>query len=276
MRNLQGANAILTGGSRGLGPYIARTLAQAGVNLALAARDETRLEAVRAEMEGLGVRALSIPTDVRLAEDRARLMERANAKLGQIDLLVNNAGVEPTGEFVRLDPSTIEDTFTTNLTACALLMRTALPGMLERGRGHIVNIASVAGKVPMPYDSVYSASKFALVGLSHAVREELRGSGVGVSVICPGFISDVGMFADAIAETSVSVPAIAGTSRPEQVASAVLRAIRNDVAEVIVTPLSGRPLISVSNISPSAGMTMMRQVGVVDVFRQIAERKAAP
>ncbi len=274
MRDLRGANAILTGGSRGIGPHIARALAREGVNIALAARDEQRLEAVRAEVEQLGVRALSVPTDVRLPEDRARLVDRASSELGPIDLLVNNAGVEPSSEFVRLDQPVIEDTISTNLTACLLLMRMVLPGMVERHRGHVVNMSSVAGKVPVPYDSVYSATKFALVAITHAVREELRGSGVGISVICPGFVSDVGMFADAVAETGVSVPAIVGTSRPEQVVATVLRTIRDDVAEAIVTPLSGRPLVAVSNLSPTAGMLMMRQVGVVDVFRQIAERRA--
>ena len=169
MRDLRGANAILTGGSRGIGPHIARALAREGVNIALAARDEQRLDAVRAEVEQLGVRALSVPTDVRLPEDRARLVDRASSELGPIDLLVNNAGVEPTSEFVRLDPTAIEETISINLTACVLLMRMVLPGMVERHRGHVVNMSSVAGKVAVPYDSVYSATKFALVGITHAV-----------------------------------------------------------------------------------------------------------
>ncbi|OGO51273.1 MAG: hypothetical protein A2148_00265 [Chloroflexi bacterium RBG_16_68_14] len=275
MRDLRGANAILTGGSRGIGPYIARALAREGVHIALAARGQERLEAVREEVEELGVRALTVSADIRLPEDRARLVDRVSAELGPIDLLINNAGVESTSEFVRLDPLTIESAIATNLTAAVLLMRMVLPGMVERRRGHVVNIASVAGKVPLPYDAVYSATKFGLVGLSHAVREELRGSGVGVSVVCPGFVANAGMFADIVAETGVRVPAIAGMSPPEQVAATVLRVIRYDVAEAVVTPLSGRPLLAVSYLSPTAGMAMMRQTGVVDTFRQIAQRRAA-
>ncbi|MEX0785233.1 MAG: SDR family NAD(P)-dependent oxidoreductase [Dehalococcoidia bacterium] len=274
MRDLRGANAVLTGGSRGLGPHIARALAGAGVNIALAARDQARLLAVQEELRAHDVRTITVETDVCSADDRARLVERATSELGAIDVLINNAGIEPTGEFARLDPAIIESAIATNLTSCALLMRAVLPGMIERGRGHVVNIASLAGKVPIPYDSVYSATKFGLVSLSHAVRGELRGTGVGISAVCPGFVSDAGMYADAAAETGVSAPAIAGTSKPEQVVKAVLRAIQHNVAEVIVAPLSGRPLVSIAGIAPNVGQLMMRQTGVVEMFRQVAVRRA--
>ncbi len=273
--NLKGANAIVTGGSRGIGPYIARALARQGTNVALAARDAERLETVRNEIEGLGVKALSIPTDVNLADDRRKLIELASSGLGEIDLLVNNAGIEPTSAFVDIDESRIVDTIDTNLTSCLLLMRAVLPAMVERGKGQVVNIASMAGKIPIPYDSIYSATKFALVGASHAVRSELRGTGVGVSVICPGFVVDAGMYADAVDETGVAAPAIAGTSRPEQVANAVVRAARHDVAEVIVTPLSGRPLAAAAAVAPSIGQVMMRLTGVQGAFKHMADQRAA-
>ena len=274
MRDLKNANAILTGGSRGIGPYIARALAREGVNIALAARDQQRLEAVREEVAGLGVKAVSVPTDVRSPDDRAHLIEQASSELGPIDLLVNNAGIEVTSEFAQLDPADIEDSIAINLTASVLLMRMVLPGMVERRRGHVVNMASLAGKLPMAYDSVYSATKFALVGLSHAVREELRGSGVGVSVICPGFVSDAGMYVDGVVEHGLEAPSIAGTSKPEDVAAAVVRVIRRNVAEAIVTPLSGRPLVAIGGVFPGVGMAMMRRTGVIAMFRQVAERRA--
>lgn len=274
MQDLRGANAIVTGGSRGLGPYIARALAGEGMNIALAARNAEQLEVARTELDKLGVRAVGIATDVLRGEDRANLIERATSELGPIDVLVNNAGVEPTSAFVDLEESTIRDTVETNLTSCLLLMRLVLPGMVERGRGQVVNIASMAGKIPIPYDSVYSATKFALVGVSHAVRSELRDTGVGVSVICPGFIEEAGMYADAVEETGVSAPAIAGTSKPEEVAAAVVRAVRDDVAEVIVTPMSGRPLAMIAAVSPRFGQLMMRTTGVEGAFRHMAERRA--
>ena len=273
--NLKGTNAIVTGGSRGIGPYIARALAREGTNIVLAARDAERLQAVRSEVESLGVKALSIPTDVNIADDRRNLIVQALSGLGEIDLLVNNAGIEPTSAFVDIDESRIADTIDTNLTSCLLLMRAVLPAMVERGKGQVVNIASMAGKIPVPYDSIYSATKFALVGVSHAVRSELRGTGVGVSVICPGFIDDAGMYADAVAETGVAAPAIAGTSRPEQVANAVVRAAKHDVAEVIVTPLSGRPLAAAAAVSPIIGQVMMRLTGVQGAFKHMADQRAA-
>ena len=271
---LTGANVIVTGGSRGLGPYIARALAREGANIALAARDAERLDIVRNEIEALGVKALSIPTDVNVADDRRNLIEQAGSGLGEIDLLVNNAGVEPTSAFIDIDEERIENTIDTNLTSCLLLMRLVLPAMVERGKGHVVNIASMAGKIPIPYDSVYSATKFALIGASHAIRSELRGTGVGMSVICPGFIDDAGMYADAVEETGVSAPAIAGTSKPEQVAKAVVRAIKHDVPEVIVTPLSGRPLAAIAAVAPTIGQTMMRLTGVESAFRHMADSRA--
>ena len=273
--NLKGTNAIVTGGSRGIGPYIARALAREGTNIVLAARDAERLEAVRKEVESLGVKALSIPTDVNLADDRRNLIEQALSGLGEIDLLVNNAGIEPTSAFVDIDESRITDTIDTNLTSCLLLMRAVLPAMVERGKGQVVNIASMAGKIPIPYDSIYSATKFALVGASHAVRSELRGTGVGVSVICPGFVVDAGMYADAVDETGVAAPAIAGTSRPEQVANAVVRAAKHNVAEVIVTPLSGRPLAAAAAVAPIIGQAMMRLTGVQAAFKHMADQRAA-
>ena len=274
MEQLRGANAVLTGGSRGIGPYIARALAREGVNLALVARDGAKLEAVRTEVEGLGVRAVAIAADVCRADDRQRLVDEATQALGPIDILINNAGVEPTSPFARLDPETIEATYATNLVAPALLLRAVLPGMIERGRGHIVNVASLAGKVPVPYDSVYSSSKFGLVGLSHAVREELRGTGVGLSVIEPGFVADAGMYADAIAESGVRAPAVAGTSRPEAVAAAVVRAVRRNTPEIIINPVTGRPLVALGLLSPSLGLRLMRMTGVTGLFRQVAERRA--
>ena len=273
--NLKGINAIVTGGSRGIGPYIARALAREGTNIALAARDAERLGAIREEIESLGVKALSIPTDVKLADDRRNLIEQALSGLGEIDLLINNAGIEPTSAFVDIDESRIVDTIDTNLTSCLLLMRAVLPAMVERGKGQVVNIASMAGKIPIPYDSIYSATKFALIGASHAVRSELRGTGVGVSVICPGFVVDAGMYADAVDETGVAAPAIAGTSRPEQVANAVVRAAKHDVAEVIVTPLSGRPLAVAAAVSPIIGQAMMRLTGVQAAFKHMADERAA-
>src|SRR5512142_47977 len=127
-----------------------------------------------------------------------------------------------------------------NLTAPLLPIRAVLPGMLERGKGHIVNMASGAGKVAQPFDAVYSATKFGLVGATHALRAEYLGSPVGFSVICPGFVRQDGMNARYEAQ-GLRVPPILGKTTPQKVASAVLKAIREDRAEITVNSQPMRP-----------------------------------
>ena len=155
MKDLRNANAIVTGASRGLGVHIARSLASSGVNVAVAARSAQQLEAVRAELVSLGVKAVAIRADVTVAAERQELVARAAAELGPIDILVNNAGVELASRYTDLDPAQIEAMVNLNLTAPLLLIRAVLPGMLDRGKGHIVNLSSGAGKVVQPFDAVY-------------------------------------------------------------------------------------------------------------------------
>src|SRR5688572_7936886 len=140
---LAGANAIVTGASRGLGTYIARHLAERGVNLALAARSADDLDRSVADVSAKGVRAVAIPTDVGRLEDLQALVEKASAELGPIDVLINNAGVERYTDFVDADPELIEKIMRVNYLAPANLTRLVLPSMIQRRRGHIVNIASV-------------------------------------------------------------------------------------------------------------------------------------
>ena len=217
------ANAIVTGASRGLGVHIARALAISGVNIAVAARSAQQLEAVGAGLVSLGVKAVAIRADVTVAAERQGLVDRAAAELGPIDILVNNAGTELFSRYTDLDPTEIEAMVNLNLTAPLLLIRAVLPGMLDRGRGHIVNLSSAAGKVATPFEAVYSATKFGLVGATHALRAEHLGSPVGFSVVCPGFVRQDGMYARYEAQ-GLTVPLLVGTTTPQKVASAVLKA----------------------------------------------------
>ncbi len=186
--------AIVTGASRGIGVYIARALAEEGANLSLAARSADELEQVRAEMEALGVEVIATICDVAVREDRARLIERTEAELGPIDILINNAGIERVRRFETAPDSDFTDTLAINLEAPILLTRAVVPGMLARKRGHVVNIASGAGKVGVAYGTSYCASKHGLVGFTHALRAEYEKSPVGFSVVCPGFVTDAGMY----------------------------------------------------------------------------------
>ena len=155
MDDLQGTTAIVTGASRGIGVYIAKALAEEGVNLSLAARSAEELEQVRTEIESMGVKAIATVGDVSIAEDRARLIERTEAEVGPIDILVNNAGIDIVRRFHEAPESDFVDTLRINLEAPILLTRAIVPGMLERDRGHVVNISSGAGKVGVPGESAY-------------------------------------------------------------------------------------------------------------------------
>ncbi len=267
MRDLRGKNAILTGGSMGLGVHIARALAREGVNLALAARSADKLEAVADEVAALGVRAIAVPTDVSKAADREALVARAEAELGAIDILINNAGVEQIIAFDDETPENITRTIEVNLLATMLLTKLVLPAMLARKQGHIISMASLAGKKGAAYIASYSASKAGLIVWNSALRGELRGSGVSASVICPGYVSEVGMFA----RHRRRAPLMMGEPKPEQVAKATVRAIKRDLPEVIVNPLPTRLLFAINALSPRLGSAIIRQIGVVAMQRDIAQ-----
>lgn len=270
MEQLRGTTAIVTGASRGIGVYIARALAKEGVNLALAARSVDDLEHVRTEMLGFGVKAVAIECDVAKPDHRARLVKEAEEQLGPIDILVNNAGIERVARF----DTTPEDWFTEileiNLHAPIQLTRAVVPGMLARGRGHVVNISSGAGKVGVAYGSSYSASKHGLVGFTHALRCEYQGKPVGFSVVCPAFVTDAGMY-DRWEKGGIKAPKIAGSCKPEKVASVVINCIKKDKAEVLVNTPPIRPLVVLANIAPGFLPTMMTRLGYTKVFERVAK-----
>ena len=263
---LRGSIGILTGASRGLGVYIAEALTRKGVSLALAARSGDDLKETQASVERLGGRAISVPTDVGKLSDLRALVETTEQELGPIDLLVNNAGVEKYALYQELDPQVIEKTLRVNLWAPEVLTRLVLPGMIERRRGHIVNIASVAGKTAVPYNSVYSSSKHGLVGFSWSLREEVKQYHVGVSVVCPGFVSDSGMFHRWSRGTKP--PSVSRPVAPEKVADAVVKAVEGDKAEIIVARgLSN--IVDVSHaISPALTTAIARRSGVYTFLRK--------
>lgn len=150
------------------------------------------------------------------------------------------------------------------------MARSAAAGMIERGRGQIVFISSISGKVAAPGTSMYSATKFGLRGFSLGLREDLYGTGVGVTTIFPGFIRDAGMFAD----TKVTLPRGAGTRSPAQVANAVLRAIRDDPAEITVAAFEQSLGTLLAGISHPLVASLQRMFGGVQIARQIAAAQA--
>jgi short-subunit dehydrogenase len=262
--------AIVTGASRGIGVYIARALAEEGANLSLAARSADELEQVRTEMEALGVEVVATICDVAVCEDRARLIERTESELGPIDILVNNAGIERVRRFETAPDSDFTETLAINLEAPILLTRAVVPGMLARKRGHVVNIASGAGKVGIAYGTSYCASKHGLVGFTHALRAEYERSPVGFSVVCPGFVTDAGMY-DRWEQRGVHAPRIAGSSKPEKVASVTIDCIKKNRSEVVVNTPPVRPLIVLANMFPAITPFLLRRFGYTKSFEQVIE-----
>ena len=219
-------------------------------------------------MERCRTRAIAVPTDVTSANDLATLVSRTEEELGPVDLLVNNAGLECVGYFEQIDPAYIERTVATNLTAVIVLTRLVVPGMLERGHGHVANIASMAGKVARPWGAVYSATKHGVVGFSWSLRAELARRGVGVSVICPHYVSGEGMFA----EREERVKDVRGmkTVSPQEVAEKTVWAIENNKAEVVIAPVMMKMADVVHALSPDAIIGLAWRSGMYDLVRKEA------
>jgi short-subunit dehydrogenase len=178
--------ALVTGASGGIGLEFAKLLAERGYNLALVARSQERLEALAAQLrEQFGIIVQVVPCDLA----RPQAAHEIQLQVTQCDVLINNAGFANNGKFAKLSESDIRDEIQVDITAVTQLTRLYLPGMIERKDGKVLNVASTAGFLPGPNMAVYYASKADVISLSEALAEEVRGTGVTVSVLCPGATS---------------------------------------------------------------------------------------
>ena len=263
MAHLREKNAILTGGSQGIGPFIAGALAREGVHLALVARSADKLEAEADKLRPLGIKVVTLPTDLTSADFAPGLVAEARARLGPIDIVVHNAGWEGAGAFEKRTPKELQQILDTNLRAPLLLTQELLPEMRRRRRGQIVTVASVAGKLGCPYAATYGATKAALIAWSAALRVELDGTGVGASLVSPGFVSEAGMFA----ARRTQAPGFLGQAHPQQVADAVVRAIRHDLAEVVVSGKPFWPVQLLATLAPNLVPKLMKRIGLFKFLR---------
>lgn len=186
--DLRGKTVLITGGSRGLGLVLARTFAEEGASLVLCARDPVELERAREELAGRGAQVLAVPCDITDRAQVEQLVQAARQRFSQIDVLVNNAGLIQVGP---LEVQTLEDFETamkTHFWGPLYTTLAVLPEMRERRAGRIVNVSSIGGKISVPHMLPYSASKFALVGLSEGLRAELVKDGVVVTTVTPGLM----------------------------------------------------------------------------------------
>jgi short-subunit dehydrogenase len=269
MEDLRGRTALLTGASRGLGAHLARRLARAGVNVALAARDEAALISLAQELTALGVRAAALPVDLSDLDQIDSLVERAQEALGPPDLLLNNAGVESVGAFTSCKRAELTSIIDLNLTAPMLLTHRVLPGMLARRRGHVIFISSLGGKVGPAYDEPYAASKAGLIGLNQSLRAEYRHQPVGFSVVCPGFIVGDGMY-QRMRDQGQRANRLVGETSLEKVGDAVMRAIERDLPEVIESGAPIRLALALSQLAPGLAERIAPRFGVDELFRQAA------
>ena len=251
---------LLTGASGGIGEAIARAVHERGARLLISGRRADRLEGIAAGL-GTGVDVLAADLAERTAV--AELAQRA----GAVDVLIANAALPASGPIDDFSAEEIDRALDVNLRAPVQLARALLPGMVARGGGHVVFVSSLSGKVASVGSSVYSATKFGLRGFASGLREDLHGSGVGVTVVYPGFVSDAGMFAEA----GVSLPKGVGTRSPEQVAAAVVAGIERDKAEIDVAPLSLRAGTYLSSLAPITAARLQRRLGSAQLAHAIAK-----
>lgn len=237
---LSGKTVLLTGATGGLGRAIAEAVAGRGARLVLSSRKGDELERLAGELPGQGHRTEI--ADLAEEGEALRLVEAA----GDIDALVANAGLPASGRVETFSQDEIGRALRVNLEAPVRIARELVPRFAERGSGHLVFVSSISGKAATARASLYAATKFGLRGFALCLREDLRGSGVGVSVVSPGTIRAAGMFAD----SGVTAPALMGTGTPEQVGAAVVEAVERNRSEVTVAPLRQRALGRIAANAP--------------------------
>jgi short-subunit dehydrogenase len=258
---LAGRKGLLPGASGGIGKAIARALHARGADLALTARRADVLEELCSELGG--ERVFALPADLTERED----VEKLAGRVSEADVLVANAGLQAGGTVDDFTPEQIDRAVDVNLRAPIQLARAMLPRALERGSGHLVFMSSLAGKVASPGGALYSTTKFGLRAFAAGLREDLHGTGVGVTTIFPGFIRDAGMFADSGAQLRRGM----GTRTPEQVAEAVVRGIEQNKGEIDVAPLGLRAGVLLGVVAPGLAGPIQRRFGGADISHQIAE-----
>lgn len=213
---------LITGGGRGIGLATAITFKKLGAHVAIGDIDVELAQQAASKVQGLGGYL-----DVRKPESFQELIAQIEKTLGPVDILINNAGIMPMGAMVEESQAITDAQIDINLRGVIHGMKAVLPSMLERQTGHIVNVASLAGKYPIPGASIYCATKFAVMGLTASMQQELRDTPIGLSAVLPSKV-----LTELSSGTGDSLPI--PTVEPQDVANAIIQAITHNLAEVAV------------------------------------------
>ncbi len=268
---LQHATAVVTGGSRGIGPYIVQALIARGARVALIARSQSELEATARKLREPGADVLAVRGDVTSREGRREILATVRREFGSVDVLVNNAGGDLQREFHNLDEDEIASVLELNLTSAMILTRLVLPDMLAGRRGHIVNVSSMAGRTSFPYTEAYAAAKDGLTGFSRVLRSDYRSRGVSASTLILGPVREAGVGQRTAEEVGLKLPPRAFTVSPAAIGKATIRAITKDKTELALIPGPGKALRAILDRFPGIGPTMNKAAGADASMRKVAQ-----
>jgi short-subunit dehydrogenase len=269
----KGHTALVTGASRGIGTLIAREIANQGGHVVLTGRSATELQAVASELAAAGADVSLIPADLMQPGAAENLVETIERQRGGIDLLVNNAGGDPLREFHTMTIDENLRTLQLNLVAPVALSHAVLGGMLLRGRGHIVNISAMAGRVSFPHTEVYAAAKDGVIGFTRVLRSDYRRRGVSASVLILGAIRDAGQGQRMLDESGMKASGFMAPA--ESVARAVVKAVKKDQAELVIMPGPARLMRAIMDYFPALGPAVNRAAGADTTMQKVIELREA-
>jgi short-subunit dehydrogenase len=263
-RQIANRVAAVTGGARGIGRAIADRLLREGTKVAILDLDAAEAIACAQALGGADSEVRAYALDVTRLDDVRDTLERVEADLGPVDFLINNAGIMPLGPFLEQSPASDRRQVEVNLFGVLNGMRAVLPQMAARRRGHIVNIASVAGCMPAPYAAVYSATKYAVIGATESIRFEYAGSGIDFSYILPALV-------DTELISGTGRPRYPPPVHPKDVADAVVRALRTGRVEIFVPRFSRLSVLLPALLPRRVYERIGRAFGVAEMFASVDE-----
>lgn len=265
--DLRDKTVLVTGGSRGLGLVLAREFAANGARVGICARDEQELEQASGDLKGRGAEVLAVKCDVTNMPEVENMVNRIRERFGKIDVLVNNAGTIQVGPLEVMNREDFEHTMRAHFWGPLNTILAVLPEMRERRDGRIVNISSIGGKIAVPHLVPYSASKFALVGLSKGLNAELRKDGIVVTTVCPGLMRTgsprnanfKGKHREEYAWFSISDSLPVTSIKAERAARQIVDACKHGRAELIIS-MQAKIAVTFDALFPEASAEMMALV----------------